>query len=354
MKKILALLVALILCLSFVTGCTDDGSETAQDNSLDETILTKIGDYEVSQAFYNFCYYMVYLNWSQYYGPGWMNQTMDDGTTMSDAMKMTVREQVEQLTVASVIAKDKYGITNADAKDKAEEQKSAFVASFGNQTEYAGFLTEGRTTDKAVDTYFELYEIFDLLSMKISEEGQECYVTDEEVKTEFDAQYYGKLKVQHILISTVKEDRVTPLRTDDEALKIAAEVFEKLDAGEDFDSLIEKYDEDPGMTPGNYYVFGDGEMVPEFETASKELAPGEYTKEAVKTDYGYHIIKRYSLDETSDEYLQCKLYLVKSVKIVPVITAKTEELGITWDTEAIDKYIDAWAESLNTSQPAIQ
>ena len=35
-------------------------------------------------------------------------------------------------------------------------------------------------------------------------------------------------------------------------------------------------------------------MVKEFEEASKKLQVGEYTKEAVKTDFGYHIIRRVS------------------------------------------------------------
>ena len=75
MKKILAILVALILCLSFFAGCAEEEKVSA----LDKKILAKIGDYEISQADYNCHYYIIYntySQYSQYFGEGWMEMDL--------------------------------------------------------------------------------------------------------------------------------------------------------------------------------------------------------------------------------------------------------------------------------------
>jgi hypothetical protein len=87
-------------------------------------------------------------------------------------------------------------------------------------------------------------------------------------------------------------------------------VLEKLSNGESFDDLIEEYNTDPGQTRDSSYTFTYGDMVKEFEEASFALEEGEYTKEAVASAYGYHIIERLPLDKNSvskDSYVSKKL-----------------------------------------------
>ena len=43
---------------------------------------------------------------------------------------------------------------------------------------------------------------------------------------------------------------------------------------------------------GNLGEFGRGQMVKPFESAAFKLNKGEYTLEPVKTQFGYHVIKR--------------------------------------------------------------
>lgn len=100
--------------------------------------------------------------------------------------------------------------------------------------------------------------------------------------------------VQHVLITfedtTEGADHSAELAT-------ANEVYEKAMAGEDFESLIEEYNEDPGQASDMHgYLFAaDGSMVEEFETASFALEEGGIS-EPVETPYGYHIIKRLPID----------------------------------------------------------
>lgn len=294
----------------------------------DEKILAEIGDYEITQAYYNFIYYSLYSSYSQYeqyFGENWINEDIGYGMTIGEMIEEDTTNHIEQMGTAAVIAKNKYGITSDDVRNDVILQKEEIVESLGNGEGFEYLLSQFNTTEKGLETYFEMYSIFNLLIEKTAIDGKIVSVSNEETEKLFNEEYGDKLKVQHILISTQN-----PARTDAEAKAIASEILAKLKDGEDFGKLIDEYNEDPGMTSANYYVFGDGEMVQEFETASKSIAVGKYTTQAVKTAYGYHIIKRYPLDKASDEFKECKAYLVQE-KLLPIIESETKKTEIKWN-----------------------
>ncbi len=328
MKKIFAILVALVLCVSLFTSCK-------------ETAVATIGDYKITQDYYNFMYNVLYgqmAQYEQFYGEDWINMEIDDNKTIGDYIKDNTQSQIEQLAIACTIAKDRYSITaDRDVRKAVKEQKEQIIQSYGSKDAFKEFINESKTSDDAIQTYLEMCEIYNRLTEKISQKGEECYIPEEDLKGEFAG---NMLRVQHILVST-QESEDAPAKTDEEALAVVNEVLGKLAEGADFDSLIAEYNEDPGMSEGGYYTFGEGEMVPEFEEASKKLEIGEYTKEAVKTDYGYHIIKRYDIDFESDEYINFKDSKIYE-KMTEVIEKEIEKAKIKWDTKAIDAYIKEW------------
>ena len=295
---------------------------------LDKVILAKIGDYEITQAYYNCMYYIFYTSYSQfeqYFGKNWITVDTGDGITVGDMINTDTKAQIEQMAMAAELAKNYYGITSADVKDDVLAQKEALLESYGNREKFKEFLLANDITEKAMETYIELYSIFNLLVEKTADDGKVVSVSNTEAEKMFKEQYGDKLKVQHILISTQ-----SPARTDEEAEAIANEILKKLGKGEDFGKLIDEYDEDPGMNSGNYYTFGEGEMVPEFENASKKLSVGKYTKQAVKSSYGYHIIKRYALDKTSNEFKNCKMQLAQ-VELLKLLEAAAAKAAIKWN-----------------------
>ena len=88
----------------------------------------------------------------------------------------------------------------------------------------------------------------------------------------------GKIKAAHILVEKHSQ-----------ALKI----LEELEKGADFGMLARQHSTCPsGKRGGNLGSFGRGQMVKPFEQAAFALKVGETTKEPVKTQFGYHIIKR--------------------------------------------------------------
>jgi len=103
------------------------------------------------------------------------------------------------------------------------------------------------------------------------------------------------LGAKHILITpgTFEGD-------EDATYAFARDVWARAVAGEDFDTLMATYSEDPGleMFPGGY-TFSAGQMVPEFEHGTIALEIGEIS-EPIRSFHGYHIIQR--VPPNPDEY----------------------------------------------------
>ncbi len=117
-------------------------------------------------------------------------------------------------------------------------------------------------------------------------------------------------KLSDLVLGRYQQDYVTAkhilvlsqTRTDEEAKKLAEEILAKIKKGEDFDALMHKHGEDPGLINNpEGYTFTYGEMVEPFEKAAFELKEGEVS-EIIETSYGYHIIKREPLKEIDDYY----------------------------------------------------
>ena len=72
----------------------------------------------------------------------------------------------------------------------------------------------------------------------------------------------------------------------------AKAIIKELDKGADFATLAKERSKDPAAaTGGDLGFFSRDEMVPEFADAAFKLKVGEYTKEPVKTQFGWHVIK---------------------------------------------------------------
>ncbi|HLL23228.1 MAG TPA: peptidylprolyl isomerase [Kofleriaceae bacterium] len=99
--------------------------------------------------------------------------------------------------------------------------------------------------------------------------------------------------VQHVLLAWKGTMRAKPdARSKEEADKLATEILAKVKAGGDMAALMKQYSEDPGSKDSGraYPVTPGGGMVAPFENLSLRLKEGEAG--LVKTDFGWHVIKR--------------------------------------------------------------
>lgn len=106
-------------------------------------------------------------------------------------------------------------------------------------------------------------------------------VTEEAVRERYDREIantppVNEVRASHILVDTEEEAR---------------DVIKALDEGGSFAELAkEKSKDGAAANGGDLGYFGPGQMVPEFEQAAFALDVGAYTKEPVKTQFGWHVI----------------------------------------------------------------
>jgi peptidyl-prolyl cis-trans isomerase C len=108
-------------------------------------------------------------------------------------------------------------------------------------------------------------------------------VKEEEVRS-----YYDENKAQFIREESVNASHIL-VKTEEEAKDILA----KINSGEmTFEKAAREFSTCPSKdSGGNLGDFGRGQMVPEFDSAVFAMEAGEVSKEPVKTQFGYHLIK---------------------------------------------------------------
>lgn len=115
-------------------------------------------------------------------------------------------------------------------------------------------------------------------------------VSDADIKARYEKEIAAvppeeEISARHIL-----------LKTEDEARAVIGE----LDSGKDFAELAKEKSTGPSAAQGgDLGFFTKGRMVPEFEAVAFTLKPGEYAKEPVQTQFGWHVIKVEERRETA-------------------------------------------------------
>lgn len=88
----------------------------------------------------------------------------------------------------------------------------------------------------------------------------------------------GRIRVSHILVKKHSH---------------ALEIISKIQEGADFAAMAKQHSScSSKKRGGDLGQFGRGQMVAEFEQAAFALNVGAMTTNPVKTEFGYHIIKR--------------------------------------------------------------
>lgn len=202
-----------------------------------------------------------------------------------------------------------YSLTDEETK-QLESIKERVVSGYGDKKQYKAFLKENNITDKFIEMmcesslyYNKILNATDVAEAVDDAKKREYFETN---KSELESEYR---KAKHILIMTVDADTKEPKSEEEaEAARVLAEeLYAKLNAGADYDTLMHEYSEDPGLdTAPDGYVFTSGEMVSEFEEATDSIGFGEIT--LCKSSFGYHIIKRLPIAyEDVEEAVAAKL-----------------------------------------------
>ena len=106
----------------------------------------------------------------------------------------------------------------------------------------------------------------------------------------------GSSKIVHQVSSRHILIKPSEVRTDEQAQKLAQDIYDRIKKGEDFSLLAKEYSEDPGSSlQGGQLGWSDPtEYTPAFTKVLKNLKKDEISK-PFKTEFGWHIVQK--LDE---------------------------------------------------------
>ena len=170
----------------------------------------------------------------------------------------------QMLIIDSSRFKDQVNVDPSEVNDYYENNIDLFQSNEELDVEYLEINIE----DVAQQVQFSGDEIRDYY-----ENNLDRFVSNEERKS------------SHILVA-IDEDT-----TDEQATELIKEIQSKLET-ETFEELAKQYSDDPGSAAqgGDLGWAETGLFVPEFESALFSMNVGD-TSEAVKTDFGYHLIR---------------------------------------------------------------
>jgi hypothetical protein len=179
-------------------------------------------------------------------------------------------------------------------------------------------------TDDGMEQLSSVGVVYGHMADGLCREGGQYAPTDDELTAYVEDN--DLLVAKHILFMTIDPDTNESLSDEEKAEKKAQaeDVLAQLQAVENsedlestFDELMNEYSEDTGLESNpDGYTFTSGDMVQEFEDATRALEPGQIS-DIVESDYGYHIILR--LDPLTSASVQSQ-----------------------WGSEKLSELLDGW------------
>ncbi len=185
-------------------------------------------------------------------------------------------------------------------------------------------------------------------------------IKDDEIQKYYNENTYGQVKASHILISSKVKDNATDeekTKAENKAKKKAEKIIKQLNEGADFKELAKKYSSDDATASngGDLGYFNLDDMTEEFSNAVKKLNKDEYTKEPVKTTYGYHIILKTGekdkpklkkvKSDIIDKLTEQKLNNSKTLYYETLMDIRTEN-GIKWNDDTLKKAYEDYMNNL--------
>lgn len=222
------------------------------------------------------------------------------------------------------ILEEKYPETdemNDELKQQAESYYSAYKQYYKMDKET--FLSNnGFGSEKAFLEYLRLQ----YRRNKYAEDYIKTLISDKEVEKYYEDKVYGDINTKHIL---VKVDSSASDEDKKKAEDLAKEIISKLNDGKSFDEVKEEYKDQITYEELGYKSY-NANLESAYMEAMQKLENNSYSKEPIKTSYGYHVI--YRIDQKEKPALEdVKEEIIDSL----VSEKKSEDKNISY--VALDK-----------------
>lgn len=322
--------VALALVLTLLTACGgmgQPGEEVALKDDLsyqttglkkDQTVVRVNGDLITAEEYLFWLANAVMMQ--QYYAP---METEEDWAQAAEGMKADALEAAKLYRLIESKAAEQGAELTSEMETAMTDELAQAIETQGGEENFNAYLDSMCISREGFEKLNKVYYYNQALMAKLTEAGELTPPADEVdnfVKEYLEANNcYG---AKHILIATRRqlEDGSYEEYSDEEkekayqlALNLRERLLEENDSEEVFDELMKEFSEDGRdengdlYAPDGYTFVYSGQMVPEFEAGALALEVGQ-VGDIVATDYGYHIIMRIPVDDTSvREYAQTQV-----------------------------------------------
>ena len=329
MSKLVQRLAAMVAMTAVVLGATIGGVSSMMIhykplNEGAETVLTVNGDAVTADEYSGYMLYNM-----QYYASMYAQMGLTDlwsNEDMAKSLGASMPEAAEQQAIYARVVMQKFNELGLKLSyNEQKEMASVRRHSIANTSKdaYLNQIAQFGFSDQTYQNFMYISQCYQALNDYYFGENGVNTPSDEDIQKYYEDNY---ITAKHILITTVDPASGETKRTDEEAKKEAQSILDRINAGEDFDTLMNQYSEDTGLSNNpNGYTFTEGQMVTEFYDGAKALAEDEVS-ELVKSSYGYHIIKRVKLDDSQLDNFKSD--------IVSAISGSMDELLQQWIDEA--------------------
>lgn len=329
MSKLVQRLAAMVAMTAVVLGATIGGVSSMMIhykplNEGAETVLTVNGDAVTADEYSGYMLYNM-----QYYASMYAQMGLTDlwsNEDMAKSLGASMPEAAEQQAIYARVVMQKFNELGLKLSyNEQKEMASVRRNSIANTTKdaYLNQIAQFGFSDQTYQNFMYISQCYQALNDYYFGENGVNTPSDEDIQKYYEDNY---ITAKHILITTVDPASGETKRTDEEAKKEAQSILDRINAGEDFDTLMNQYSEDTGLSNDpNGYTFTEGQMVTEFYDGAKALAEDEVS-ELVKSNYGYHIIKRVKLDDSQLDNFKSD--------IISAISGSMDELLQQWMDEA--------------------
>ena len=274
------------------TACGND-KELLESSKEDKTVVMTVAGYAVPLELYRY----VALNYKADYESGkssdiWLGE---EGTALLAELNADVEETIVTL-YATLVMCGEYGISADDAyiTDSLEITMDAIYEEYEyDYKTYADTIAQYNMNDSVYRFVLRNELLADELLNAMIERGEIPY-DDASIQAVFDSEEF--IRVKQILVASDYLTASGSNHSDEELRARAEELLGMVNAGGDFDTLIQQHGQDLFMFNNNDgYYFARGRLDEAFEDASFALSVGEVSG-IVKTGAGYSILKRYEKD----------------------------------------------------------
>lgn len=263
---------AAVLALALITACAPS------DPKHPKFIVAQVGSTKITRAQLN----DEFTRMTKRIG---MDAALLNEDQASSLEWYALNEMVNRIVVRQALSPEQA----AEVTRQADQRLAAIKGQFGDEASYQKALeSEGLSEQEIREDLTFRVAIQTLLPKDVPrpsmDDAKNFYDSNPELWKSPE-----QVRARHVLIRTEPNASIEQVNASKKAADAARA---RVAQGEDFGKVASEVSEDPGSKAlgGELPAFGRGQMVPEFEKAAFETAPGKVSP-VFKTEFGYHFLQ---------------------------------------------------------------